>query len=63
MWLKLQNPKKGKLNYMTALPNYRPKQLSLGPLEAEIMNIVWELGSVTGLDVHSRLLADPNREL
>lgn len=48
---------------MSPLPDYRPKQLSLGPLEAEIMNIVWELGSVTGLDVHSRLLADPNREL
>lgn len=48
---------------MTPLPNYRPKQLSLGPLEAEILNIIWELGSVTVKDVHDRILADPDREL
>ncbi|MCX7595029.1 MAG: BlaI/MecI/CopY family transcriptional regulator [Fischerella sp.] len=48
---------------MTPLPDYRPKQLSLGPLEAEILQIVWELGSVTVKDVHDRILADPNREL
>ncbi|MEH1949347.1 MAG: CopY family transcriptional regulator, partial [Nostoc sp.] len=29
---------------MAPLPDYRPKQLSLGPLEAEILNIIWELG-------------------
>lgn len=48
---------------MTPLPNYRPKQLSLGPLEAEILNIIWELTSATVKDVHERILADPNREL
>jgi predicted transcriptional regulator len=48
---------------MTPLPDYRPKQLSLGPLEAEILNIVWELGSATVKDIHDRILADPNREL
>ncbi len=48
---------------MTPLPNYRPKQLSLGPLEAEILNTIWELGSVTVKDVHDRILADPDREL
>lgn len=48
---------------MAPLPNYRPKQLSMGPLEAEILNIVWELGSATVKDVHDRILADPNREL
>ncbi len=48
---------------MAPLPNYRPKQLSLGPLEAEILNIVWELGNATVKDVHDRILADPNREL
>ena len=48
---------------MTPLPNYRPKQLSLGPLEAEILSIIWELGSVTVKDVHERILTDPNREL
>ncbi|BAY77144.1 MAG: BlaI/MecI/CopY family transcriptional regulator [Nostoc sp. SerVER01] len=48
---------------MAPLPDYRPKQLSLGPLEAEILNIIWELGSATVKDVHDRILADPNREL
>ncbi len=48
---------------MAPLPEYRPKQLSVGPLEAEILNIVWELGSVTVKDVHDRILSDPNREL
>jgi predicted transcriptional regulator len=48
---------------MTPLPNYRPKQLSLGPLEAEILNLIWELGSATVKDVHERILADPDREL
>lgn len=44
-------------------PHYRPKQLSLGPLETEILHIVWELGSVTVKDVHERILSDPDREL
>ncbi|WP_373534949.1 BlaI/MecI/CopY family transcriptional regulator [Microcoleus sp.] len=48
---------------MNPLPNYRPKQLSLGPLEAEILNIVWELEIATVKDVHDRILADPDREL
>ncbi|MFB2896451.1 BlaI/MecI/CopY family transcriptional regulator [Aerosakkonemataceae cyanobacterium BLCC-F50] len=48
---------------MTALPNYRPKHLSLGPLEREILQIIWELGEVTVKDVHDRILADPDREL
>jgi predicted transcriptional regulator len=48
---------------MTLLPNYRPKQLSLGPLEAEILNIVWEIGSATVKEVHEYILTDPDREL
>ncbi len=48
---------------MTPLPNYHPKQLSLGPLETEILNIIWELGEATVKDVHQRILADPVREL
>lgn len=48
---------------MTPLPNYRPKQLSLGPLEAEILNLIWELGSATVKDIHDRILSDPDREL
>jgi len=48
---------------MSHLPNYRPKQISLGPLESEILNIVWDLGIVTVKDVHEKILADPDREL
>ena len=48
---------------MSPLPKHRPKQLSLGPLETEILQIVWQLGSATVKDVHQRILADPNREL
>jgi len=51
------------INNMTPLPNYRPKQLSLGPLEREILQIIWEFGEVTVKDVHERILADPDREL
>lgn len=48
---------------MAPLPDHTPKQLSLGPLEAEILGIVWELGSATVKDIHDRILADPDREL
>jgi predicted transcriptional regulator len=48
---------------MAALPNHRPKHLSLGPLEAEILDWVWQLGTVTVKDVHDRILANPEREL
>ncbi|AKV67595.1 MULTISPECIES: BlaI/MecI/CopY family transcriptional regulator [Microcystis] len=48
---------------MAQLPTYQPKQLSLGPLEAEILNIVWELEPVSVKDVHDRILADPERDL
>lgn len=48
---------------MVPLPNYRPHQLSLGPLETEILTIIWELGTVSVKDVHERILTDPDREL
>ena len=48
---------------MVPLPSYRPKHLSLGPLETEILNIVWELGAATVKDIHERILSDPDREL
>lgn len=48
---------------MTSLPDYRPKQLSLDPLEAEILNIIWELGAVSVKDIHERILTDPDRKL
>lgn len=48
---------------MASLPQYRPKKLSLGPLESEILNIVWDLKVATVKDVHEQILQDPNREL
>jgi predicted transcriptional regulator len=48
---------------MFFLPNYRPKKLSLGPLEQEILEIIWNLGEATVKDVHETILSDPNREL
>jgi predicted transcriptional regulator len=48
---------------MAFLPKYRPKKLSLGPLEKEILEIVWKLGTVTVKDVHESILTDPDREL
>jgi predicted transcriptional regulator len=48
---------------MAALPNHRPKQLSLGPLETEILHIVWDIGVATAKEVHDRILSNPDREL
>lgn len=48
---------------MSSLPQYRPKQLSLGPLEAEIFHIVCALGRATVKAVHEQILAQPGREL
>jgi len=48
---------------MASLPKHRPKKMSLGPLETEILEIVWQLKTVTVKNVHDRILEDPNREL
>lgn len=48
---------------MSPLPHHRPKHLSLGPLEREILEIIWALGCATVKDVHEQILADPDREL
>jgi predicted transcriptional regulator len=48
---------------MASLPQYRPKKLSLGPLEAEILDIIWDLKIATVKNVHERILQDPDREL
>ncbi len=48
---------------MSPLPDPRPKQLSLGPLEAEILSILWENQPITATAIHETILADPNREL
>jgi predicted transcriptional regulator len=48
---------------MAFLPNYRPQKLSLGPLEEEILNIIWDLETATVKDVLEKILEDPEREL
>ncbi|MCU0571166.1 MAG: BlaI/MecI/CopY family transcriptional regulator [Oculatellaceae cyanobacterium Prado106] len=48
---------------MPPLPDHTPKQLSLGPLESEILELLWKLGSATVKEIHDAILADPNREL
>jgi predicted transcriptional regulator len=50
------------------MPPYQPQTLSLGPLEAEILDWVWVLDGdlnegATVKDIHDRLLCDPDREL
>ena len=48
---------------MAPLPDHQPKQLSLGPLESEILKIIWDCEPITAKAIHSRLTADPEREL
>ncbi len=48
---------------MVPLPEHGPQNLSLGPLETEILDIIYDLEEVTVKDVHDRILADPDREL
>ena len=48
---------------MAFLPHHKPKKMSLGPLETEILEIVWQLKVATVKSVHDCILQDPNREL
>ena len=48
---------------MPNLPQHRPHQLSLGKLEAEILQIIWRLGTTTAKAIHDVILSDPDREL
>jgi len=48
---------------MSPLPHRQPKHLSLGSLEAEIIDILWRCTSATAQDIHQQILADPGREL
>jgi len=48
---------------MTALPHYRPQKLTLGSLESEILNIIWDLGTATARDILEQILTNPDREL
>ena len=45
------------------LPLYQPKNLSLGPLEAEIVEILWLLGPASATAIHQHILEDIEREL
>ncbi|MEM1369324.1 MAG: BlaI/MecI/CopY family transcriptional regulator [Cyanobacteria bacterium P01_H01_bin.15] len=48
---------------MSPLPSSRPGQLQLGPLETEILKILWGLGQGTAVHIHAQILSDPEREL
>lgn len=48
---------------MSPFPAHRPKRLSLGPLEAEILNILWEVGTTSATVIHNQILEDIDRDL
>lgn len=48
---------------MAPLPPYQPKTLSLGPLEAEIVEILWQMEPTSATAIHRHILADIDREL
>ncbi len=48
---------------MAPFPLHQPKTLSLGPLEAEIVGILWQLGPTSVTAVHQHILSDMDREL
>ncbi|MFH7244159.1 MAG: BlaI/MecI/CopY family transcriptional regulator [Spirulina sp.] len=48
---------------MAPLPLSRPHQLTLGPLEQEILSILWQRGSATVKDILEEILTDLDRDL
>jgi predicted transcriptional regulator len=48
---------------MSPFPAYRPKRLSLGPLETEILDILWQLGTTPATAIHNQIFADIDRDL
>ena len=48
---------------MSPFPAYRPKRLSLGPLEAEILEILWGMGTTSATAIHNQILEDIDRDL
>ncbi|MFP4007138.1 MAG: BlaI/MecI/CopY family transcriptional regulator [Spirulinaceae cyanobacterium] len=48
---------------MSLFPSRRPRNLSLGPLETEILEILWQHGQATVKEIHEQILQDPDREL
>ncbi|MEL6131347.1 MAG: BlaI/MecI/CopY family transcriptional regulator [Cyanobacteria bacterium J06633_23] len=48
---------------MSPFPFHRPRRLSLGPLEAEILNILWDVGTTSATVIHNQILEDIDRDL
>ena len=48
---------------MAPLPYHRPRQLALGPLEQEVLSILWQREAATVKDILDTILADPDRDL
>ena len=48
---------------MAPFPMHQPKTLTLGPLEAEIIEILWQIGPTSATAVHQHILSDIDREL
>ncbi|MEM9137111.1 MAG: BlaI/MecI/CopY family transcriptional regulator [Cyanobacteria bacterium P01_F01_bin.42] len=48
---------------MSALPIRKPNTLTLGPLESEILEILWVMTRATVREIHEQILSDPDREL
>ncbi len=48
---------------MSFLPKYQPEKLSLGFLEKEILNIIWDFDGATAKNIHEQILNDSQREL
>ncbi|MBE9065108.1 BlaI/MecI/CopY family transcriptional regulator [Leptolyngbya cf. ectocarpi LEGE 11479] len=48
---------------MSPFPAHRPKRLTLGPLEAEILNILWDVGTTSATVIHNHILEDIDRDL
>ena len=48
---------------MAPLPLNLPQQLSLGPLDREILSILWTQESATVKAIHDTILEDPDRDL
>ena len=46
-----------------SVSTHRPNTLSLGPLETEIVEILWLLGPTSATAVHQHILQDIDREL
>lgn len=48
---------------MVPFPINQPNNLSLGPLETEILELLWQLEPTTAVAIHQTILEDIDREL